>query len=935
LITEVQNLNNISDPKQRRAILESFYKSVTQAFKKDPTWFKNKFRDELWLRLASWIPISTILSSKEWDYLEQKLKSQKEFIDTYLGNDGEKEIKSILENNKKIQEIKKQLPWDVDWNRTYNAIRLEAIWFVVWSSTWVWASFDIKDATNDFLDKLVVWVINWVPWIWIIKTIYKSDNDRVTVDAWMVNFIPFLWAKWELYKPDRLPSYFNDEIKQNFSVSSYLWVSPTWLMIWLTGEKLKKKEVQEKIEDMSKILDKIIDSIKQNKDIDLIWIEWLDKLTQEERAEFDKNLPLLKDKIVRFYNQSWKKPEFLNTLKDWYLKYYEDTLYSYLSKSWWTGWKWFDKMFWLEWIHFAWFWIGLLISAWIIPIWWISFQKIDTNYTKTESVWSSWIEAWINQKSLPLNWEIKKYKNTDLQVLFIPKTQSNLTIDNISADHGVQVEETKDWYLIWWNLLRDEKWNIKLDLINYSDNKWLGSILYIWWVQTNSNWDLVINKNYKQGEITTWVDIKTQSKFEWENKDIEFLSGITKSINQNIDRRSLDSSKLAQQLDRYVFDNNYAEAWNIFLKLINVNKYFKKIDFWGIQIKDITHNQQKIILDRVYGAFMKDIYVLNKAGLTDAEFTKKQNELESKILSQARNKKQAQEFIKEVQKWDKWIFTKHPNWVDDNLAREYLHMIMNLSMFDKDQWSWEANWDRQKAFDNRLLEFIWLKKWSTIDVRSQTVLTELHRARSEHYNKFQWSHFECKQYTQWDLITFPVKSQLWWLKWIKAISWSPEVAMPKIWEAFTKINSPEITNALIDNLPIQVLDAIQKSLVKQYPTITDQNAVKNIMKNGPKDIISFDTVYFKWWECFNDAYWIKNIKLWTWDIIKTTSSEVTALNAQGNPILNIGIWFTWSDLKSTSWQDSVWWWTAGKTKIEDPSTPPPTSSPSPTWDNDF
>jgi hypothetical protein len=41
----------------------------------------------------------------------------------------------------------------------------------------------------------------------------------------------------------------------------------------------------------------------------------------------------------------------------------------------------------------------------------------------------------------------------------------------------------------------------------------------------------------------------------------------------------LDSSKLAQQLDRYVFDNNYAEAWNIFLKLINVNKYFKKIDF--------------------------------------------------------------------------------------------------------------------------------------------------------------------------------------------------------------------------------------------------------------------------------------------------------------------------------------------------------------------
>ena len=111
---------------------------------------------------------------------------------------------------------------------------------------------------------------------------------------------------------------------------------------------------------------------------------------------------------------------------------------------------------------------------------------------------------------------------------------------------------------------------------------------------------------------------------------------------------------------------------------------------------------------------------------------------------------------------------------------------------------------------------------------------------------------------------------------------------------FQSVNSDALTASLIDHMPARVLAGIRKLLIdtgaSDVRMDSSLDTIKTLMKNHDSRI-NFETVFFKWGVCLNDAYAIKNISVGDTQVI-IDSSSVSARYAGTPMIVDLGIGFS-------------------------------------------
>lgn len=243
---------------------------------------------------------------------------------------------------------------------TKDRIKLEAVWIILWSSNWVGASFNIKEATKSLIDNIWVGVWNWVPGVFISKNIIKEKNWKYSIDAWLANFIPFIWTTLEVYEwsenefKELFPWNFNSWVKVNLS----LWASLPWVWVWVWISRLNEETkawIEKAKREMSKVLDKVFGEIK----------EW--KIFEQSSFKDDINNKSAYERLEGLYKSSWWD---IKWLKEWALKNYENYLYDNASGQ----------------VNLAWLWIWLAFAnGFVYPTIWANFEKHSTGWREQET----------------------------------------------------------------------------------------------------------------------------------------------------------------------------------------------------------------------------------------------------------------------------------------------------------------------------------------------------------------------------------------------------------------------------------------------------------------------------------------------------------------------------------------------------------------------
>lgn len=105
-------------------------------------------------------------------------------------------------------------------------------------------------------------------------------------------------------------------------------------------------------------------------------------------------------------------------------------------------------------------------------------------------------------------------------------------------------------------------------------------------------------------------------------------------MKSKINRRTLDSAPGAKKLENAIANalrtENFIEAWN---ELLVFQKKYDKIRSIELPANP-SEDDKRIILESVFSSFAKDIYILDKAGVTDEEYATRRKKLESAISGQ-------------------------------------------------------------------------------------------------------------------------------------------------------------------------------------------------------------------------------------------------------------------------------------------------------------
>ena len=331
---EKQIFDAIKTPEELENLLKNLGYSSLQEFN---TSFQNnyfnarsEFKDRLW----------TLLLSKDtlnpWEMIrdpEALKKFETERSKTLkVETEAEREVDKIFEENEGF----KKLPPE-----TKKLIKLQAVWVLVGSSFWVWVTFDIKEATAKLIDSLSFGIIDWVPWVWIAKNIYKSDNERLRVDVWAVNFIPIISASWVLKEWDigEFKKLFPNEIDKSAKVTLIGWLTPVWQSIAIDFTKVSEKTekwIKESEKKMSEILDKVSKEI----------IDW--KSFDQSSFKDEPANKIIYERLASMYKANWWH---MKPLIEWALVNYKRALYQNA-----------------EWFQFTWGWAWLLFVAGFLPI---------------------------------------------------------------------------------------------------------------------------------------------------------------------------------------------------------------------------------------------------------------------------------------------------------------------------------------------------------------------------------------------------------------------------------------------------------------------------------------------------------------------------------------------------------------------------------------
>jgi len=468
-----------------------------------------EFKNRLW----------NVLSVKDVINPAEMLKNPKalqEFNEAKLK--AEVELEKALNINDKTKTLPKE---------TKDAIKLQAVWLIAGSAVWAWASFDISGLTNDIIDSLQIGIINWVPWIWIAKNIFKTKNGWFRVDIWAVNLIPMISASWVIKEAEyeEFKKLFPKEIDSKTQVTLTAAVSAVWSAVTLDFSNASEKTklgIEKAKEKMSGILDKVFDEIKAWKTFD------------QSSFKDEPSNKAVYEGLAWLYKSNGSNPELIKYLKEGSLKNYERALYQNADG-----------------LNYSWVSVWLLFLAWYLPV---PLVLVQWDYHRTE--WKRVLPAWAVEeeweKETP--WEATPPKTTreNLRSNFEKDTDIDTKLSSFESAFSFRTRYNKGALAFMspeWSL--ESRWNWLLQL-----SKWVKALRdaklnqFLTWVKT---------------ENEKWLVISTISQYM--KKANDFNNWDIKSWNENVDKYVKTDKDRRKAFDTMMWFSLESEAEQYYTKL--------------------------------------------------------------------------------------------------------------------------------------------------------------------------------------------------------------------------------------------------------------------------------------------------------------------------------------------------------------------------------
>lgn len=393
------------------------------------------FKDRLWI-LLSW---DRVINPWEMLVNPNAVSEFNEFLDSV-----DSTVSDIVNNHVKT----KDLPENVK-----NQIKLQSVWAVIWSNTWIGTTFDVRELTNNIIDTAWFWIINWVPWIWIWKNIYRTENGRFRVDWAIVNFIPMVsaWVTLSEWQISRFEELFPNKIDSSSRISVWSWVSTMWSSIWFDISIVNERTriwIQRAKEEMSNMLDATFEEI-------LSWKSFEESSFSSELWNKD-----IYNMLTWLLRSNWWNARIL---KEWTLNNYERHLYENA-----------------DWFNFSWGWLWLLFVAWYfpIPVVFAHWERHSTSWNQVET-FSSWTrtitsEWWYLDSNLDSNDSLIS-KISSYESWFTWRTRYNKGSKDLLTTTN-SLEKRWDWLLQlskWVKALRDINLEAFLNTVSADSEKWI------------------------------------------------------------------------------------------------------------------------------------------------------------------------------------------------------------------------------------------------------------------------------------------------------------------------------------------------------------------------------------------------------------------------------------------------------------------------------
>ncbi len=470
-------------------------------------------RAEFKNRLGNVLSVKDVINPAE---MLKNPKALQEFNEAKLK--AEVELEKALNTNDKTKTLPKE---------TKDAIKLQAVWLIAGSAVWAWASFDISGLTNDIIDSLQIGIINWVPWIWIAKNIFKTKNGWFRVDIWAVNLIPMISASWVIKEAEyeEFKKLFPKEIDSKTQVTLTAAVSAVWSAVTLDFSNASEKTklgIEKAKEKMSGVLDKVFDEIKA-------WKTFYQSSFKDEPSN-----KAVYEGLTWLYKSNGSNPELIKYLKEGSLKNYERALYQNA-----------------DWLNYSGVSVWLLFLAWYLPV---PLVLVQWDYHRTE--WKRVLPAWAVEEEWEkeTSWEATPPKTTreNLRSNFEKNTDIDTKLSSFESAFSFRTRYNKGALAFMspeWSL--ESRWNWLLQL-----SKWVKALRdaklnqFLTWVKT---------------ENEKWLVISTISQYM--KKANDFNNWDIKSWNENVDKYVKTDKDRRKAFDTMMWFSLESEAEQYYTKL--------------------------------------------------------------------------------------------------------------------------------------------------------------------------------------------------------------------------------------------------------------------------------------------------------------------------------------------------------------------------------
>ncbi|MDQ1344325.1 MAG: Peptidoglycan-binding protein [Patescibacteria group bacterium] len=821
-------------------VIERVTGKPVSGFDADPIGYKSLFLRELNLRLSYGIPLSTIAKGKIADYRKEQ-RQVYENVAKNLSPEERKKIDDAIENHPKLKEIVASL--DPESRETlFDRIRLAAVGISLGSNTVIGAAFDISKATNGIIDGFVVGLLNGQPMFGISKTIARAKDGSWTVDA-TLGFS----SKLGLAPGIRVSSDTMENDKGTAGIRRM--VNAQANMFDAVGEDL--------VSGSAKISEKTVETVTKG------------LADPKEKEAVIAKLEEMRATLERFMNDlGAKDPEdrkaLLAGMRHAYLSQVELTANTLKTNDGTTF------------VGLAPDLLGLLritsgaVGILLFVLGSLKFERFaGVKHKESKSASHQFAEAVTGKQKLEAAGErIDNFRSIDPEapdfvVLRVPMDPKD--VDRIVGSAPIQVEKGKDCLYV----SGDMSVISKMTYLNFSSNESVSRVLYFGEPREENGRITYFEPAEKITRSITRIPsagrnadksasnsaengIATKNEFAPEVRDA------LAKIGNRISRRTIMGSATARELQSSIYallngkgnlDKTYASA----AKLLKSK---------GIALPAGLDVSAKLaVLERVYGAFMKDVYLEGKPATAET-YEKSKAALRKRLVGSGLSS-----FVDSVDKAPSKtpFISRVPESTPENgylgdAARAYVFLSMGMKEFD-------AFGGRRGAFEQRMVEFSGTRAEDAKSIRDAVQVSY-----AEYASKMpEGGHFVPENYDGKSLVTFPVSSQIdkngkSLHKGMAPILGSVVVARRGNGgeDNFVPLQNDALRRSMVDRLPNPIISKLAVRLgLDPSATDTDSN-VRSAMKegtaiNGSK--IEFDAVFFKWGDCFNDAIGMKNLRI--------------------------------------------------------------------------